>query len=473
MGCQILTPPNMSAVTDAPHRLLLSHFSNWSQTKGRDVDVPLLESLLDLRATYDDLEPTLWPLGSVQDLLLRLLPAKGPTEPLPSDATVDALDAYFRFLRNTGRMSARSATPADLTKEARRSAKKMSAAALDRANWSPGKSIIDFGSSIGISLNDLSSADEVQDRLDEIAAAWNDLPIHERQRLDPPKDNLSGRGRAMAAYQTDDEVAALIKSFRYEMPEGELPSPSEIAPIIREAGLLGQIEALARWIQPRAEVTATEVLRPAAARQAFEDLGLVAWWRGWLLCDYVDRSSSEDIEVALESIVSRQSWRSARDCIPLDRLWSAAIACQVINIEGRWAYASWPQELDDDGTVTLALRAGLDVLFSYLDGDFPFAMPVASYALLRSYVRRPRSVPLEEIEEFVLSWVLTPSKRADADFNDFYRHMIRSTTRHALYRLDDLGIFSQQDNEITLTSWGDVFVANWLNMELGEPSVEG
>ena len=56
-----LLAPTMSAVTDAPHRLLLSHFSNWTQAKGREVDVQLLESLLDLRATYDDLEPTLWP----------------------------------------------------------------------------------------------------------------------------------------------------------------------------------------------------------------------------------------------------------------------------------------------------------------------------------------------------------------------------------------------------------------------------
>ena len=114
-------------MTAAPHRLLLSHFTNWSKAKGRDVDVQLLESLLDLRATYDGLEPTLWPTGSVQDLLLRLVPAKGPTEPLPSDTVVEALDAYFRFLRSTGRMSARSAIPADLAKEARRSAKKMTA----------------------------------------------------------------------------------------------------------------------------------------------------------------------------------------------------------------------------------------------------------------------------------------------------------------------------------------------------------
>jgi hypothetical protein len=155
--------------------------------------VQLLEDLLDLRATYDGLEPTLWPAGSIQDLLLRLLPAKGPAEPLLADATADALDAFFRFLRSTGRMSARSATPADLSKEARRSAKKMAAAARDRENWSSGKSVINFGASIGLGLDGLSSADEIQERLDQIAAAWNDLPIHERLRLDPPSDKSERR----------------------------------------------------------------------------------------------------------------------------------------------------------------------------------------------------------------------------------------------------------------------------------------
>ena len=104
----------------------------------------------------------------------------------------------------------------------------MAAAARDRTNWSPSKSVIDFGASIGLSLDDLSSVEELQGRLDQISAAWNDLPIHERQRLDPPKGNLSGLTRAMAAYQTDNEVEALIRSFRYEMPQGELPAPSEL-----------------------------------------------------------------------------------------------------------------------------------------------------------------------------------------------------------------------------------------------------
>jgi hypothetical protein len=462
----------MSAVTHAPHRLLLSHFTTWLRAKDKEVDVQLLESLLDLRATYDDLDPTLWPAGSVQDLLLRLLPAKGPAEPLPSDAVVDALDAYFRFLRNTGRMSARSATPTDLTKEARRSAKKMAAAARDRTNWSPSKSVIDFGASIGLSLDDLSSVEELQGRLDQISAAWNDLPIHERQRLDPPKGNLSGLTRAMAAYQTDNEVEALIRSFRYEMPQGELPAPSEVAPIIRKAGLLNQLEALTRWIEPRAEVTTTGVLRPAAARQAFADLGLVSWMRESLRIDYTEMRSGVspgEMETILDTLAPLQTWRSARDCLALDRLWNAALTCRVIRIEGRWAYAAWPEQLDDEDIVSLATDAGLDLLFGYLDEDPGFGLPALGYALLRSYVRRPRAVPLEEIADFTESWILPPSEPAGSDYHLIHR-MINSSLRRALHNLSDLGIFSQTEKEIALTAWGDVFVSAWLSVELPGPA---
>jgi hypothetical protein len=469
----IAAAPTMSAVTDAPHRLLVSHFTNWTQAKGREVDVQLLEGLLDLRATYDDLEPTLWPAGSVQDLLLRLVPAKGPTEPLPSDATVDALEAYFRFLRSTGRMSARSATPADLAKEARRSAKKMAAAARDRTNWSPGKTMIDFGASIGLSLDDLSSADELQGRLDQISAAWNELPIHERQRLDPPKGNLSGRTRAMTAYQTEIEMEALIRSFTYQMPQGDLPSPGAVAPIIREAALISQLEALTRWIEPRAEVTATGVLRPAAARQAFVDLGLASWMRESLRIDYAEvssRVSPEEMETLLDTVAPMQTWRSARDCPALDRLWNAALTCRVIRIAGRWAYAAWPEQLDDEAIVNLATDAGLDLLFSFLDDD-AFGLPVLGYALLRSYVRRPRPVPWGEIADFAESWVLPPSERA-GPADDIYRRLIRSSLHRALHNLSDLGIFSQTANEIVLNAWGDVFVSAWLSVELPSSDVD-
>ena len=46
------------------------------------------------------------------------------------------------------------------------------------------------------------------------------------------------------------------------------------------------------------------------------------------------------------------------------------------------------------------------------------------------------------------------------------RRMISSSLRRALFNLRDLGIFSETENEIALTDWGDVFVSAWLSVEL-------
>ena len=164
-------------------------------------------------------------------------------------------------------------------------------------------------------------------------------------------------------------------------------------------------------------------------------------------------------------MTAAQSWRSARDCQALDRLWNAALTSRVIRIEGRWAYPAWPEQLDDDGVVNLATGAGLDLLLSDLDHDTYFGLPALCYALLRSYVRRPRPVPLEEIVDFAASWSLMPSERAGPDY-PLLRRLISSSLRRALFNLRDLGIFSETKNEIALTAWGDVFVSAWLSVEL-------
>jgi hypothetical protein len=125
--------------------------------------------------------------------------------------------------------------------------------------------------------------------------------------------------------------------------------------------------------------------------------------------------------------------------------------------------------LDDEDIVNLATDAGLDLLFSYLDEDPGFGLPALGYALLRSYGRRPRAVPLEEIADFTESWILPPSERAGSDYH-LIRRMINSSLRRALYNLSDLGIFSQTEKEIALTAWGDVFVSAWLSVELPGPA---
>ena len=77
----------------------------------------------------------------------------------------------------------------------------------------------------------------------------------------------------------------------------------------------------------------------------------------------------------------------------------------------------------------------------------------------------PAPVPLEEIADFAESWILPPNEQAVSDYH-LHRRLISSSLRHALYTFSDLGIFSQTENEIALTAWGDVFVSAWLSVEL-------
>ena len=457
----------MTTVDDSPHRLLLSHLQTWASAKERDVDVDLLDQLLELRAAYDELEPTYWPGGSVEDLLLRLVPAKGRMEPLPADAVVTSLESYFRFLRNTGRMAARSASPAELVKEAKRSAPRMTAAAEDRAHWSSGKVLQDFGAQQGIPMDDAPDLETLQDRLNEITNAWNALPIHERQRLMPhpgDRDDESGRDRALAAYDIDDEVTALLLGFRYELPSGDLPPTTGTAPIVERAGLLDRVAAISEWIAPRVEVTATNVLRPADAHRAYADLGLRDWQREHLLVSYRDwrppRVQAMGIDAFVDDLVDRR-WRNARDCPALDRVWMAAVGCGVVVLEGRWAHPGWTRPTDPGTWVDLGVWAAVSVLESEL--DYPSRGIALVYALMRSYTRGCALVPWEEIVDFAIDWRLTPDEqRMYAEYDVDVRSSEHRLLRSACHFMQDTGVFVTSDDGLTLTAFGDVFMTAWL-----------
>lgn len=453
------------------HRLLLRHFSTWAEKKGRDVDVDLLRTLLDLRATYDSLEPTYWPAGSVDDLLGRRLPSKGPVEPLPERPVVDVLDAYFRFLRSTGRMSGRSAAPADLTAEARRAAKRMRSAAADRSNWSPSKSIVEFGDSIGLPIEGLDSQVALEEQMAQITAAWNDLPIHERRRLNPSGDpSESGRASALAAYGTEDELEALIRCFTYELPDRELQPAPAVATAIRGTELLARLRALTEWIEPRAEVTSTLVLRPAAAHQAFADLGLVEWQRELIRAEYagsalMERLTAEQEQVLLDSTAS-MPFKNARDAPALDRLWYAAVSSGLIEFRGRWATPNWPEPFDDEAALLVGIGAGFGLLKRLMYDREWAACPVVGYALLRTYVKWPAPVPLAEVLDFAMSWLLPPDP--DHQMGEIYRSMVFTELQLFLLEMRDLAIFDETSDGIALTMWGDLFVTSWLTDCFGD-----
>lgn len=110
---------------DAQLEPLVVEATAWAAARGRELDGPLLASLLDLRLAHDGAGDAWWPAGSARHLMLVRLPQHGPADLPDADAVVSSLDAWWRWLRATGRMSAASAAPADLVAEARRARRGM------------------------------------------------------------------------------------------------------------------------------------------------------------------------------------------------------------------------------------------------------------------------------------------------------------------------------------------------------------
>lgn len=449
-----------------PHDLLLRHFATWCAGKKREADLALLGELLRLRDSYDELEPTYWPAGCVEHLLLERWPSKGDVETPAQAVLVESLDAWFRFLRSTGRMSARSAEPKELTREARRAAGRMGEVAADRSHWSSGKVLMEFGRERGLIPDEIATAEELQAALAQTQDLWNSLPVAERRRLMPgpsgggrPRDDLSGRELAMDAAGTDDPLAALLMTFADRLPTGELPTPDVVAPQFRDAPYLRQVLALAQWVGDGKELTSTEVLRPAVAREAYETLGLHAWTLAQLERRYPDESLPGVAAVGRAAWIdaeAKRPWRSAADCEALDRLWWGACSAHLVAFEGRRVVARPIDPVDDEAWLRLGLAATLGLL-ERLESRGAL-LHIVVQALMTSYVGGRAWVPKTDLVDFYIDWLFEPSWSADG----YMRGQLSTSVEEALGWVTDSGLLDSTADQVQLTEAGDVFVTWWL-----------
>jgi len=210
-----------------------------------------------------------------------------------------------------------------------------------------------------LSLDEVADADEANQRMEKIVEAWNALRVEERLRRSPASGNAGSRmGSAItkAAGQLQDhgELAAgwqLPESPRLDDPSDDeqmFPSdPAVSAPQLRAAGFIRQVLALVDWVGDGRAVTRTDVLRPAVAKQAYADLGLWQWERDWLLAGGLDLPADPRMDAVLAQ-TGLSGWRTAADCLALDRLWLPAIAAGLIGIDGSLASADRSRVPDTD-----------------------------------------------------------------------------------------------------------------------------
>ncbi len=466
-------------MNDVPAELLRG-FAAWAEAKGRDIDLMLLDELLRLRSSYDELEPTYWPPGSVEHLLLERFPSKGPTETPESDVVSETLDAYFRFLRSTGRMSRRSADPKELAREARRNARRMHELAEDRVNWSPNKVLADFGRTIGIDLDGAPDLETLQRRLEQIQEAWNELPVSERRRLMPhpgdptgeEADELPGREVAMRLFGTDDQILALLMTFADRLPTGELPPPEVVFPQLEGSEYLSQVLALAEWVGEGRAVTSTGVLRPALAKEVYAELGLGAWTRAQLRREYRDESLPGVAAIGLDAWIEREAerpWTRAADCQALHRLWVGAIASGLVRVSSTKVLGVVGLPPDDEGRLSVGLRALVGLMQLVLDSPYS-AVPIV-FALLTSYVDKRRLVTWDEIVTFHRTWRRSPKEQAELDEledREWFDNFDLNGVHGALGLVADTGLFIESDDGVALSDAGDVFVTAWLRFVEGD-----
>ncbi|MGB7963515.1 MAG: hypothetical protein WCF12_11240 [Propionicimonas sp.] len=331
------------------NELLIRHAARWAGERGKALDPELLESALRLRSLHDGLAANRWPAKSVEHLMLVRWPAHGPQGCPDVPVLVTTLDTFWRFMRSTGRMAAASSEPKDLLREAKAAARGMPAACADPTNWSESKQLLDFGAEIGISMDDLADIDEANARLQRIMEAWNALPQEERWRRSPSAGNAGSRmGRALTdSAATWQHTGGLPAGWQLPQPprlddepdedEDLYPNdPKASAPQVRRSTFVQNALALADWVGSGREVTATNVLRPAVARAAYTALDLWAWERLWTRASGLDLPDIPEVdELAARTFLA--SWRTAAECLPLDRLWLAATAVGLISVGSRRA----------------------------------------------------------------------------------------------------------------------------------------
>lgn len=325
------------------HDLLLRHAHRWAESKGQVLDEKILETVLDLRDHHDEQRPQAWPAGSVEHLMLVRWPSHGPSEVPEPQELVATLETFWRFLRSTGRMATGSADIKSLTKEARRAAPHMAEACADPARHGATKSILEYGESIGISLDGATTVEELQERLDQVVEAWNALPVDERRRRSPgptahqgsaPGQRATGIAQALTAGAPFDPSMFDQPSWDDgldEVDDEPMPrkDPGDVARSVQRSPFVQQVLRLANWVGEGRSVTATGVLRLSEARAAYEELGLHTF----------DEQYSQDLwgwttvaGVAPDPREALARMRSAADLRSLDRLWSAAVAAGLVEV---------------------------------------------------------------------------------------------------------------------------------------------
>lgn len=244
---------------------LLDRFEAWLLSEKLDELAEPARCLLAGRRDYSSSqEPTYWRSGDVHTLLLVLAPERLTDPGGLAERAPAALEAFLRFLGETGRLHPASTKIPALLKEVARAADKVAPAMADRSRWGMAKTLYMAMLADGVALDDESgaqdwfaafNASDDQHRHAVLAAVLARQPeLHDAYFV--------ARAGTVAALRRDrrDKLSPADLPPQWQVPQPQtyravrLRPEAELAAHAARSLTLRRVAALAAWARPGGRV---------------------------------------------------------------------------------------------------------------------------------------------------------------------------------------------------------------------------
>jgi hypothetical protein len=422
---------------------LVDSFSAWAANR-TDIDPDVADTLVTFKRDYlGDNRPGRWREGDLSELLLHLLPAKIVADDEWYAAVVPTTRSFLQFLRDTGSLAQGSSPYTRLIAELDDVESEFLQAVHDESRHGLSKAVL---SAAGVTVDDLATPGA----LEAAMARFNALPQQERKALTDP----------FLGDEFDDEFDGLNGADRFDrqlegltLPAVRLPAEAELVSAARASEMLNQLAKLVEWLGPQRRLTQSGRLRLDDVPKVLDTLGLPR---------HEPVIADPELDGPEIGAFEPTPLRSARDHLPLSRLWELAYESEWIDVDGTSAQPGQAFEVWRDGSDADVLHLWADVFdvsvrLGAAAGRDPGA-PTASLdaltdeavnvLLMRAYLGESVT-----ISGFVAD--LLEEEAADgASIGALVPAMLPRAVAEVLERFESLGAISLVDEEVCLTPLG-------------------
>jgi hypothetical protein len=295
----------------------LDELAAWAKNTARDLEDNSEDAALlhDLARDYLDcgglakLTPS-----DLRELLLSVFPRKITVRDQDDvSGVIPTMREVCCFLRDSGRIPHRMHR--QLIDELDQIEPEFTGAVMDPANWGMAKTFTQAMIADGVDIEDPGA-------MQNWIASFGELPEERRRALtrhtQAALSGLTGGVEPEPDLELDDDAVLGLRPVRLA-PRAELAAAARACPLLESA------RRLAAWLEPSRQLTATGALRLADAHALIAELGLAPPGTG-------DPAVDELVHL---SRLGRL--RSAREFIPLERLWIIAQEAGLAEAGGRRA----------------------------------------------------------------------------------------------------------------------------------------